>query len=129
MRLIRAILEISAVVRAMAGLPGAFEKVFQQMNSAVQVIGVARAHLDVQFAHEFRTQRFPVALHDVAQIVVLSPVFGYFAVDDARLLVEYRLWIAIAADGAVHGLPDIELFGRASVTAERSFEARIIAQG
>ena len=47
----------------------------------------------------------------------------------ARLLVEYRLWIAIAANGAVYGLPDIQLFGRASVTAERGLQARIIAQG
>src|ERR1700743_673372 len=53
------------------------------------------------------------------QIIVLSPVGRYAAVDRASVLIEDSLRIAIWTSRREHGFPDVELFAAAASGAQR----------
>ena len=88
------------------------------VDRVVQVEGVHVADVQVELALELRSERGPVALHDVAQVVVLAPVRRDALVDRARQLVENRRWVAVGALGRVDRLPDVVLPRRTALAAE-----------
>ena len=61
---------------AFVGRVAGLQKILQQVDGVVQKIVVGAADVDVELALQLRAQRRPVALEDVAQIVVLFPVGG-----------------------------------------------------
>src|SRR6202012_5355924 len=84
-------------------------------------IGVRAPDIDVNLAGEFRTQRGPVALDDMREVVMIAPIRGDVFADRAADLVEDRFWIAVAARGREHRLPDVELPAGARVIALSEF--------
>ncbi len=100
------------------GICGGLEEVFDQIDSVVEHVVVGAAYVDAEFAAEFGAEGGPVALEDVAEVVVFLPVGGDFRIDVAGFLVEDLHGITVGADWAVDGLPDVELFAGARVIAE-----------
>jgi hypothetical protein len=97
------------------GIRGGLQEVFEQIDGVVEHVIIGAADVDVQLAAEFGTKLVPIALKDRGEIVVLLPVGGDVVVDDARFFVENGLRVAVLADGAVDGLPDVKLFAGAGV--------------
>ena len=98
---------------------GGFQKIFDEVDGVVEHVVVGAAHVDAELAAEFGAERGPVRLQDVAQVVVFLPVGGDFGIDLAGFLVENLHGIAVGADWAVDGLPDVELLAGARMGAER----------
>ena len=94
------------------------QKIFDEIDGVVEHVVVGAAHVDAELAAEFGAERGPVALENVAQVVVFFPVGGDFRIDVAGFLIENLLGITVRADWAVDGLPDVELFAGARVVAE-----------
>ena len=72
---------------------------------------------------------FPIAAHDVAEIVVLAPEVGHRVVDDAGPLVEDRLRVAVSADRRVHRLPDVPLPAGPPVGPQHQLEVVHVGDG
>src|ERR1700680_297822 len=124
-RQVRAIFEIAGVI----GIVGLGEKLLEEADGVVEIVGVARADLDVNLADELGSERLPVALKDVAQVVVLAPIGGDLMVNHAGKRIPDGLGVAIVTDGAVDGLPDIVLVGGAAMSAEHELAAVFAVHG
>src|SRR6266576_1151252 len=91
------------------------------MYGAVEVPGVGFSYKEMHFSCELRPQRFPIPLHDGAQVVMFLPVLGDFMVDFTGALVEDRLRITVFTNRTEGRLPDIELLSRAPVCSQYQF--------
>src|SRR5579859_3829880 len=79
----------------------------------------------MQLAHEFGSERFPIRLYDVAQVVVLLPVFGDAMVNLAGHRVEDLLRITVVTNRTEHCLPNVELVSGPAVGAKNKLAARL----
>src|SRR6185312_14338006 len=79
-----------------------------------------------QLALELGTEGGPIALEDVAEVVVIAPVRGDLVIDDAAGLVEDATRIAVGAERREDRLPDVELLARARVIAEHELELVVL---
>ena len=66
----RLVVDFAVVVRVL----GSLEKIFHQIHGVVEEIVVGLTDVDVQLAVELWSKLGPVALEDVAQVVILAPV-------------------------------------------------------
>src|SRR5690242_3900082 len=119
MRLIDAVVESSVGMR----IGGGIESVLHVVDGGVEIVGVRGADHDVKFALELGAKSFPIALQDGGEVIVLAPVSGDFVIDDAGALIPDFGGIAIRADGAEHGLPDVPLLAGTPMSAENEFPA------
>src|SRR5579859_1921323 len=119
MRLIDAVIEGGVGMR----IGGGIESVLHVVDGGVEVIGVRGADHDVQLALKLGAQGFPIALHDGGEVIVLAPVGGDFVIDDAGALIPDFGGIAVGADGAEDGLPDVPLLAGAAMSAKDKFPA------
>src|SRR5579863_6646492 len=110
MRLVDAVVEGGVGVRR----SGRVECGLHDVDGVVEVEGVSGSYHDMEFALELGAQRFPVALEDGGEVVVLAPVGGNFFVDDAGALVPDFGGVAVGAGGAEDGLPDVPLLAGAA---------------
>jgi hypothetical protein len=69
----------------------------QLPRGAIEEVRVGIARVDVQLVHELGTDRLPVALQVVEEVVVLTPVLRDTPVDGAGPFVEERLDVAVFA--------------------------------
>src|SRR6266545_765884 len=90
----------------------ALQKLLNQVDRVVQIVVVHVAAVDVYLAFEFRAERLPIALENVAEVVIFAPVFGDRAVYLAGHLVPDALRIAVGACRRIDGLPDVPLIAR-----------------
>ena len=77
----------------------------------------------MDLALKFRAEFLPVALHNVAEIVIVAPVFSDLVVNFACALVPDALGVAIFAIRGIDGFPDIPLLARACLVTEDKFPA------
>jgi len=117
MLLARAVLEI----RNPIGIFGRVHKVLHQMDCIVEVPSVHVADGKVEFADEFWAKGGDIALQDITQVVMLSPVGGHFRINVPGGWIPDGLRIAVSSDRTEDGLPDAELFRGASVCAHDLF--------
>ena len=99
------------------GICGGLQEIFDQVDGVVEHVVVGAADVDAELAAEFGAERGPVALQDVAEVVVFLPVGGDCGIDVAGFFVENRRGVAVVTDRAVDRLPDVELFAGAAVIA------------
>src|SRR5215813_3851860 len=90
----------------------ALQELLDQVHRVVQIVVVHVAAVDMYLAFEFRAERLPIALEDMAQVVIFAPVFGDRAVYIAGHLVPDALRIAVWAYRRIDGLPDVPLVAR-----------------
>ena len=109
-----AVRDLAAVGRVLDLL----EDVLHQVYGVVQIIVVHVADIDMDLALELLADLGPVALEDVAEVVVLAPVLGDRAVDHAGPLVPDPLGVSVRPDGRIDGLPDVPLLARSALGAE-----------
>ena len=64
------VVDFAAIERVLCRL----EKVVDQVHSVIQKVVVRFADVDVDLAFQLRTNLCPVALHDVAEVVVFAPI-------------------------------------------------------
>lgn len=64
-----------------------FEEILREIDRIVQVVIIHVADIDMDLALKFGAERFPVAFHDVTQVVILTPIFGDGRIDLAGALV------------------------------------------
>ena len=64
---------------------GRVEKLLDEIDGLVEIVVVHHAYGEVQFSQNFGTERAPVPPQDVAEVVVLAPVFCHFGVDVSAL--------------------------------------------
>jgi hypothetical protein len=69
----RLIIHFAAVVWVLSAL----QEVLHQVDRVIQIVIVGFANVDVKFAFELWPKLFPVALKNVAEVVMLPPVFRY----------------------------------------------------
>ena len=60
---------------------GGLQKIFDEVDGVVEHVVVGAAHVDAELAAEFWAERGPVALQDVAEVVVFLPIGGDFGID------------------------------------------------
>src|SRR5215813_14049253 len=75
----------------------ALQKLLDQVDRVVQIVVVHVAAVDVYLAFEFRSERLPIALEDVAEVEIFAPVFGDRTVYVAGHLIPDALRIAVWA--------------------------------
>ena len=109
-----AVINLAVVV----GVFGVFQEFFHQVDRIVQVIVVHVANIDVNFALELGAESFPVALQDVAQVVVLAPVGRRVGINFAGQLVPDAPRVAVRSDRRENCFPDVVLVARARSGAE-----------
>src|SRR5262247_543459 len=75
----------------------ALQKLLDQVDRVVQIVVVHVAAVDVYLAFEFRARSLPIALENVAEVVIFAPVFGDRAVYLAGHLVPDAFRVAVWA--------------------------------
>src|SRR6185312_2430280 len=65
---------VAVVHLALVGRLGVLQEILHQVNGIVQIVVVHVADIDVDLALQARRQLLPVALQDVAQVVVVLPI-------------------------------------------------------
>jgi hypothetical protein len=117
--LVDAVIEGGVGVRVGSGV----EEFLHEVHGTVEVVSVGSTDGDVEFALEFGAESGPVALEDGGEVIVLVPVGGDIVIDDAGVLIPDFGGVAIGADGAEDGLPDVPLLARAAVGTKDEFPA------
>ena len=88
------------------------------MDCAIEIVSVGGANVEMQLALQLGAERFPIALQDGVEIVMLAPVIGDGVIDYSGALIENFFWITVGSRGAEDGLPDVPLFAGAAVRSE-----------
>src|SRR5262245_13788128 len=96
----------------------ALQKLLDQVDGVVQIVIVHVAAVDVYLAFELRAERFPIALENVAEIVIVAPVFGDRTIYLAGHLVPDALRIAVGSHRRVNRLPDVPLIARPALRSQ-----------
>lgn len=101
---------------------GFLEKIFHQVHGIVEIEIVHVATVDMYLPLEFGTERRPVALQDVAEVVVLFPILGNFRIDIARQFIEDACRISIGTLRGVNGFPNVPLSTGTAVCSKRQLQ-------
>src|SRR5208282_3542538 len=125
MRLADTVNEETFVVRVLGG----FHPVLEFADGDVELVGVHGADVYVEFVHELGAEGGPVSFEVFEQVGVVFPILGDGGIDFAGALVEERLEVAVGAERAEDGGPDVELVAGAAVGAGDEFEVIALLGG
>src|ERR1700752_1720871 len=113
----RFVIDLTAERRILRGL----QKILSEIDSVVEKKVVSLADVDIDLAGELWSEPGPIALEDVGEIVILTPVLRHGTIDLAGQLVPDRFGITVASDRRIDRLPNVPLAARATVRSEREF--------
>jgi len=100
----------------------ALQEVFHEIDGIVEVVVVHVTAVNVDLSAEFRPKLAPITLHDVTQIVILSPVFRDFRVDVSCEFVPESFGVAIGSLWGIRGLPNVPLLARSLFVTQHELQ-------